>query len=141
MTVTFFGHRDAPSTIRGKLKDILVELIEKEDATTFYVGNQGNFDSTVLSVLNELSKKYPHIDYAVMLAYFPTEKDNFGDITTIYPEGLEGTPPRFAISKRNKIMLSKADTVVAYVLGAGGAKNFLDAAKRAKKRTVNLAEK
>ena len=36
---TFFGHRDAPQTIRNSLKLVLIDLIENKNVTMFYVGN------------------------------------------------------------------------------------------------------
>lgn len=39
------------------LKNILINLIKK-DITIFYVGNNGLYDSIVISVLNELKENY-----------------------------------------------------------------------------------
>ena len=38
MTVTFFGHRDAPKEIEPTLRTTLINLIEQENAREFYVG-------------------------------------------------------------------------------------------------------
>ena len=58
----------------------------------------------------------------------------------VYPP-IEKTPPRFAISKRNEWMISKADLVIAYVSRTyGGAYQTLQFARRKKKRVINLAE-
>ena len=54
MICTFFGHRDAPDTIRPLLRETLTGLIERQDVRQFYVGNQGNFDAMARSVLEEL---------------------------------------------------------------------------------------
>ena len=62
---TFFGHRDCPDSVKPQLRKMLVELIETQEVDTFYVGSQGKFDSLVLSVLEQLSQKYPHIRYEV----------------------------------------------------------------------------
>ena len=51
MTVTFFGHRNTPDSIQPALKKTLIQLIEKEGAYTFYVGNEGNFDCMVYKTL------------------------------------------------------------------------------------------
>ena len=34
---TFFGHRDAPESIRYDLKQVLIELIENKGVTVFYL--------------------------------------------------------------------------------------------------------
>ena len=44
MTVTFFGHRRTPDSVKPLLKETLRELIEKDRADMFYVGNEGSFD-------------------------------------------------------------------------------------------------
>ena len=143
MICTFFGHRDAPSKMEGAIRETIERLIS-EGVTCFYVGNNGNFDSMVHRKLKQLSEKYPHIRYYVVLAYMPTVKDEF-DITdygeSIYPEGLESVPPRFAISKRNQWMVEKADIVVTYVkYSTGGAAHAKKLAVRKGKRVVGIAE-
>lgn len=144
MPVTFFGHRDTPSSVAPELKNVLTALIEKEGATLFYVGNEGNFDRTVYDTLKELKEKYPFIEYKVVLAYLTKRKKdikNFSFSETIYPEKLAETPLRFAISKRNSIMLNLADTVVTYVRGpGGGAADFKRLAESKGKRVINLCK-
>ena len=66
---TFFGHRDCPETIKPYLREVLTHLIINQEVDTFYVGNQGQFDGIVRSVLRELEQVYPEIHYAVVLAY------------------------------------------------------------------------
>ena len=64
MNVTFFGHKNAPTEkIKHRIYDCLIELIEKDGAEQFYVGNQGLFDRLVLELLKELKNKYPKIEY------------------------------------------------------------------------------
>ncbi len=44
-TCTFYGHGDAPSDIRPRLREAVEELILHHHVTMFYVGSQGNFDA------------------------------------------------------------------------------------------------
>lgn len=145
MTVTFFGHRDTPSSIAPKLKKVLTKLIEKNGATVFYVGNEGNFDWMVYDTLKELKSKYPFIEYKVVLAYLTKRKKdikNFSPSETVYPEKLTETPLRFAISKRNHIMLGLADAVVTYVRGpGGGSADFKRLAEDKNKIVINLCKR
>ena len=138
-TVTFFGHRDTPKEIESALRLTLIDLIENKNATVFYVGNHGNFDVMVRRQLEDLSQTYP-ITYSVVLAYLPTEKNKYDNLTnTIYPEGLENVPKRFAISYRNKWMIQQADTVVSYVIRTyGGAAQFKELAERLDKTVFEL---
>ena len=141
MTVTFFGHKDTPKEIEPTLRTTLVDLIENHDATKFYVGNNGSFDTMVRRQLEDLSQTYP-ITYNVVLAYLPTKKSEYDDYTnTILPEGIETTPKRFAISYRNKWMIEQADIVVTYVTHSfGGAAQFKELAERQGKTLIELIE-
>lgn len=137
---TFFGHRDCPETIKPKLKETLIDLISNYGIDTFYVGNHGHFDAYVRSTLKELKRVYPHIRYAVVLAYLPGKKAEYEDLSdTILPEGIESVPPRFAISWRNNWMLKQSDYVVTYITHPqGGAAQFAEKAQRQKKRVIPL---
>ena len=139
MVCTFFGHKDTPKEIEPTLRSTLIDLIENKNVNMFYVGNNGNFDTMVRRQMEDLSKTYP-ITYSVVLAYLPTEKNKYDNLTnTIYPEGLETIPKRFAISRRNKWMIQQADVVVTYVTrNFGGAAQFKEMAERLNKHVINL---
>ena len=141
MTVTFFGHKDTPKEIEPTLRATLIDLIENHGATEFYVGNNGNFDTMVRRQLEDLSQTYP-ITYNVVLAYLPTKKSEYDDYTnTIYPEGIETIPKRFAISYRNKWMVEQSDIVITYVARTyGGAWQFKVIAQRQGKMVIELSE-
>ena len=115
-TCCFFGHREVTHNIREKLTAIIERLITEEGVTGFYVGNQGQSDSMVYSVLKELKAKYPHIRYTVVLAYMPDEhiKKVYGE-DTLFPDGMESVPKKFAISKRNDWMIQQSGFVVCYI--------------------------
>lgn len=140
MVCAFFGHRDAPSEIRDRIKETVIDLIEERGVTKFYVGNNGNFDRMALSVLKELSGMYPQINYYVVYAYLP-EKGGEDFEHTTYPEGIETVPKRFAIDYRNRRIVGQADIVVAYVgRSFGGAAKFVDMAERQGKDVINLCK-
>lgn len=141
MTVTFFGHKDTPKEIEPTLRTTLVDLIENHDATKFYVGNNGIFDTMVRHQLEELSHTYS-ITYNVVLAYLPTKKNEYDNFTnTLLPEGIETAPKRFAISYRNKWMVEQSDVVVTYVTHSfGGAAQFKELAERQGKMVIELSE-
>lgn len=139
MVCTFFGHKNTPKEIEPTLRSTLIDLIKNKNVNVFYVGNNGNFDTMVRRQLEELSQIY-HITYSVVLAYLPTEKNKYANLTnTIYPEGLETAPKRFAISWRNKWMIQQADVVVTYVTrNFGGAAQFKTSAEKQAKKIINL---
>lgn len=85
-TCTFFGHHDCPDSVKPKLRDAIMRMIEERSVECFYVGNQGAFDAMVRSLLKEMSAKYPHIRYSVVLAYMPGKKNMHEDHSdTILP--------------------------------------------------------
>jgi hypothetical protein len=129
-------------SVKPKLRAVLVELIERRGADTFYVGRQGGFDSMAMSVLRELAEIYPHISYAVVLERLPYKQENSSlDFSlTMFPEGIEFAPPRFSISRRNEWMLTRSDFVVTYITHDwGGAARFAEKAMRQGKTVINLA--
>ena len=138
MICTFFGHKDTPYEVKDKIRETIIRLIEEKDVTGFYVGNHGNFDRIVLSVLKELNDLYPQIRYAVVLAYL-TQNTDEDYSNTVYPESIESVPKRFAIDFRNKWMLQQADIVVAYIRRSiGGAAKFTDLAKKRGKEVIEI---
>ena len=136
----FFGHREVTHNIRPKLTAVIEKLITEDGVTDFYVGHQGQFDSMVYSVLKELKVKYPQIRYTVVLAYMPNEhiKEIYGE-DTLFPDGLENVPKRFAINKRNDWMISHSDIAVCYVWKiTGGAAKFREKAEKKKLQIIDV---
>ena len=134
---TFFGHADTSDSIRSALREKIVELIERENVTIFFVGNHGNFDRLAAHILKELQPQYPQIQYTVVLAYLPKERND--NTPTLYPEGIETVPKRFAILWRNRWMLERSDFVVTHVRSpVGGAAKFKTLAEKQNKKVINL---
>lgn len=129
MTCTFFGHRDSPDIIKGRLRDAIVCLIENKSADHFLVGNEGAFDRMVQSTLAELKRVYPHIDYMFVLSKMPKGGENLEN--TIYPEEVALCPKKFAIDRRNKWMIKMSDAAIVYVVHiTGGAGKCAQAARK-----------
>ena len=138
MVCTFFGHRECCESIRYALKDSIIQLIENRGVLRFYVGNQGNFDNIVISVLAELKKDYRDINAEIILAYLRNDKFVY-TLDTLFPESLETVPPRFAIDRRNLWMIENADVVVTYVRrNYGGAAKYKKIAKRKGREIVEI---
>ena len=140
ITCCFFGHREVIHNIRPSLTEIIEKLIVDEGVTDFYVGYQGQFDSMVYSVLKELKMEYPQIIYTIVLAYMPDEhiREVYGD-DTLFPDGMETVPKRFAISKRNDWMIKHSDIAVCYVWKiTGGAAKFREKAEKNGLRIIDV---
>lgn len=142
-TCTFFGHRDCPDTIIAPLREKIINLIEKEKVSAFYVGNQGNFDNFVIRIFKELILLYPNIKFFIVLAYIPEhlhQIDSFVSANSIIPEGIEAVPKKFAISYRNKWLVNNSDIIISYVTHTfGGAAQYVNLAKRKNKEIINLS--
>lgn len=139
MICTFFGHREAPANVEPILKQILIDLIENKQVNKFYVGNQGTFDRIVRKNLKIFKAEYPHIHYAVVLAYMPGKKYDVDYGDTIFPDGLERVHPKYAIEKRNRWLIDNSDVVVTYVTHSfGGAAKFKKIAERRGKYIINI---
>ncbi len=137
----FFGHRECYGLGKERIRQAVEKLIA-QGADTFYVGNQGLFDGYVCDVLKDVSAIYPHIYYAVVLAYLPGQKKEHEDLSnSIFPEGMENGPPRFAIDRRNRWMIDQADQVICYVQKTwGGAYNYVRLARKKGKVIHNLGK-
>ena len=136
----FFGHREVTHNIRDKLTEIIENLITEKDVKEFYVGHQGQFDNMAYSVLKELKSNYPHIRYIVILAYMPDSyiKEVYGE-DTLFPDGLESVPKKYAISKRNEWMIQHSDYAVCYVHKiTGGAAKFREKAEKRRLKILDV---
>ena len=98
--------------------------------------SRGVNESLETKSVKELKLDYPFIKSYLILAYIPTDKnksdinryDDFDD--TIYPN-LETIPPKYAIIKRNKWMIDRADFLITYVHNEwGGAYRTLSYARK-----------
>lgn len=142
MVCSFFGHKDSPQFLYTKIKDAIEYLISQRNADSFLVGNQGNFDSMVLKALRELKQVYPHICYNVVLAYMPSQKQEYklyDTSETFLPEGIETVPKRYAIAWRNKWMVQESDVILGYITHSwGGASQSIAYAERQGKEIINL---
>lgn len=140
MTCTFFGHRDCPLETAASLRAAIEDLIVRQHVSVFYVGNQGAFDRLAISALTFMKNKYPYISCYVVLAYMPLgrrEPDTV--LPTLFPDGIEKAPKRFAICYRNDWMLSHADIVVTYIRRhGGGAAHYAEKAEQQGKVIIHL---
>lgn len=139
----FFGHHDCPDSVKPLIRQQIIDIYEKKPDTVFYVGNQGRFDALVLSVFKDMLREGMEPDFCVVLAYHP-DKSNVPDVApeyTLYPEGIERVPKRFAISWRNKWLVEQSEMVVCYIRHwTGGAAKFVEQAQKKGKRIINIGK-
>lgn len=140
----FIGHRDAQPAIWEKLLAAVEFTINELGVTEFYVGGYGRFDSMAAEAVRNAKQLHPETRLYLIYAYLPVHKDDFmieRYDATLFLEGLESSPRRFAISKRNRWMVDQASAIIAYVEhGWGGAYQTLEYARKrsAKAQILNL---
>lgn len=142
MIISFFGHKNTPSSIKPFLAQTVQRLIETNEKVTFLVGTHGAFDLMAHSVLKQAMERYPDITCYIVLAYIPVgvNAEQYA-LPTLVPEGIENVPKRFAISFRNNFMVSESDTVVCYIVRDwGGAAQFVEKARKKGRMIINLAQ-
>ena len=135
MKCVFFGHRNIWADISERIEKAIRLVHRDYQINLFLVGNNGNFDYMVQRILSKLENELP-IDYVVMLSridertlYSPQEK-------TVFHEGLENVPYRFAISRRNETMLSNADILITYV--SNKFSNSYKLMEKARQRQIHI---
>ena len=124
-------------------------MIQEKGVTIFYVGNYGGFDRLATIAVKNAKRIHSEITLMLVLPYHPSERYvemPSGFDGSIYPEGMETIPKRYAIVKANQRMVENCDWLVCYVRhGASNSRNLMEyAERRAKKGLIhieNLAEK
>ena len=132
---TFFGHRDAEPDIQ-KLKQLLREMIECQNVTTFWCGGYGAFDLAAAETVHYLQEEYGHIRLILVLAYplrkpLPAMYDN-----SLYPAFLEAVPKKLAIIKRNEWMAQNCDIAVCLVDHSHGGAYYGYRIARCNQKTI-----
>lgn len=144
MIVTFFGHKDAPDTLKPAIKENILKLLDKYPDCKFYVGNNGKFDKMVISVLIEISETVPDLSYAVVLAH-QLKSNRFPDCTKIpsfFPYGIKSVPKEFAIPFRNNWLVRHTDITICYIIRISGSSTalYVNKVRRKRKEIINLAD-
>ena len=150
MTVSFVGHSviASQSDIKEIVKRHVRNITKSSSKITCYLGGYGDFDEICARVCKELKQEYDNIEVVYVPAYINlSEQAKIKKMqscglcdTSIYPP-IENLPLKFAISKRNEWMMTNADIIIAYVDHSyGGAYRSLQAAKRRKKKIINVCD-
>ena len=129
----FIGHRDAPGELLPHIRAAAEELIVRKGVTDFYVGSRGNFDRLAAAAVLSLRETYPRVRLYRVLAYHPFERDMSlpeGFDGSVYPEGLEKVPRRYAILRANRAMVDACPYLIAYAPHEiGNARKVVEYAK------------
>lgn len=139
----FFGHRDLTHSLAIPLDCVIRRSILEYGITRFWYGGNGSFDRMAAPAVLQLKQSFPQIRLELVRAYMPgkTDLECLPYDPSIYPDGLEVVPQRFAISHRNRWMVQQCDLVICYVERSfGGAYAACRQAQRRGAPILNLAE-
>lgn len=140
---TFYGHRHTPDRIYATLEDTVRKMIEDYGVEIFYVGDKGNFDHMAAKCVKKLQEEYPHVRLYITLAYMPDNRDDglpYDTSDTLYPDGLEFVPRRFAIVHRNRWMAKQCQYAIVNISGHGGAANAAAYADKQGVKIINISD-
>lgn len=120
-TCCFFGHRkiDVTDNLVSYLKEIIEELITKNNVDTFLFGSKSRFDSLCLDVVMELKKKYPHIRRVYVRAEFPHIDEDYTSYLlqwyddTYYPDRMIAAG-KAAYVERNYELINNSSYCIIY---------------------------
>ena len=115
MNCSLFGHRTASFSLRIPLKISILKLVEEQKVKNFYVGNNGNFDYLAQSVLSEITNTRTDVNYYIVLSQMGETALSGNQEATLFPEGLEVTPPKFTICKRNDWLIKNSEYAIVFV--------------------------
>ena len=140
MNCIFFGHRDTSEQIYENLKNAIRSLIIYNGINTFFIGNNGSFDLMCQKVLSELSEVYDSISYTILLSRINEIALNNEQENTVFPVALEKVPYRYAISKRNDILISLGDVAIVFVKhNASNAYKLMTKAYKKGLKVINIS--
>lgn len=141
MICTFFGHRDVTVCVKARIRDVVLDLIRTGRVSKFLVGNNGNFDFYVQCVLEELKNDGVGVTFDIVLSRVNEKALSENQRETVFPEELEKSIPKFAISKRNDWLIKNSSILIAYVEHRfSNSSKLLEKAIKRGLEVINLAD-
>lgn len=138
MIATFIGHRKIQNCERltAKLKETVLNLIDKKQVDTFLFGSRSAFDDLCLDVVTEIKQSRPHIKRIYIRASnlyidndYKTYLLKFYD-DTYFPDKIKKAG-KASYVERNEHMIDKADCCIFYY-----NENYLPPLKPATKKRI-----
>lgn len=138
-TCFFIGHRDISEAIYSMLEITVTQHIHNYGIREFFVGHYGNFDRMAARAVQQAKEKHPEIKLTLLMPYLNNIPLPSGFDGSIYPDGLEYIPKRYAILRANRAMVDHCDCIIACVRHSfGGAYQCLEYARRKGKAITNI---
>lgn len=134
------GNHDAGPEIYAALYAEIERHIVEYGVQEFFVGYYGKFDMLAIRAVNEAQDLYEGIGLTLVMHYL--NKDKYDDVKhlftdSVFPDGLEKIPPRYAITTGNRMMVNKSDYLIVYARDTtGNTGRLLEYARRREKRRL-----
>lgn len=126
----FIGHRDSGEELYPLLQREIERHIVEYGVREFIVGHYGRFDGMAARAVREAKAAHPDILLTLLLPYLDASPLPEGFDGSVYPDGLETVPKRYAIIRANRMMIDRCDYLIAHVkYNYGGAHRCLEYAR------------
>ncbi|MBQ8143861.1 MAG: hypothetical protein IJ042_03590 [Butyricicoccus sp.] len=133
-TCFFIGHRYEDVDCDRLAEEIERHIVEY-GVDTFVIGHYGFFDLMATHYVAEAKKKHSHVKLYRLLPYLPKEGGSEPPESydgTIYMDGIEKVPYRFAIVQSNRRMVDRSDYLITNAWQPGS--NSLKVVEYARKK-------
>lgn len=136
----FAGHSAIyDKSVKEKVREQVITLIEKENVKHFIVGKYGEFDRLCASIIRNLKTIYPDITLELLIPYITKELNDYGDFykerydSILMADIPPSTPARLRIIMANRYMIDLSSFLICHVTHSwGGAAQTLEYASKKK---------
>ena len=115
LTCFFIGHRDSGEEIYPILCSEVERHIVEYGVGEFIVGHYGRFDGMAARAVRKAKENHPEILLTLLLPYLDRTSPSEGFDGSVYPDGLELVPRKYAIARANQMMIDRCDCLIAHV--------------------------
>lgn len=116
-TCFFIGHRDTPESLLPALSVEVERHITEYGVTEFLVGHYGAFDRLAARAVREAKERHPAVTLLMLLPYHPAQRPvqlPEGFDGSLYLQGMETVPRRWAIVQSNRQAVDRCDFLIAH---------------------------
>lgn len=138
-----FGSRYTPDGVLPLIEKAVEKNYLEYGIRNFVVGGRGNFDHLAADALKAVKDRHEDIYLRLLLHCHPSDRRIYipeGFDGTLYPEGMEKVPGKFAIVRANQYLVRAADSVICYVHQIGNSRELLEYAQKREKRGLLKVE-
>lgn len=121
-TCFFIGHRDTPESLLPALSAEVERHITEYGVTEFLVGHYGSFDRLAARAVREAKVRHPAVTLLMLLLYHPALRPvqlPEGFDGSLYLQGMEAVPRRWAIVQSNRQAVDRCDFLIAHAWQPG----------------------